>query len=75
MTTMPTDQRPDTDLVSALAEGDRSALDQLYQRRRVFARRTPPFSWLAPGRRWAPPDWLYPSPRITMYYEPRASRE
>lgn len=32
MTTMPTDQRPDADLVSALAEGDRSALEQLYQR-------------------------------------------
>jgi hypothetical protein len=28
--------------------------------------------WLAPPHTWAPPDWLYPIPRITVYSEPRA---
>lgn len=32
MTTMPTEQRPDTELVSAAADGDRAALETLYQR-------------------------------------------
>lgn len=48
-----------------------AALDQIYRHRRVFARPEVPFAWLAPPRSWAPPDWLYPSPRITMYYNYR----
>jgi hypothetical protein len=49
-------------------------LDRLYQERDQFARedRLPwNSSWLAPPRSWAPPDWLYQSPVITMYYNPR----
>ncbi len=29
------------------------------------------FSWFAPPRSWAPPDWLYPQPIITVYYARR----
>jgi len=47
------------------------ALGEVYRDHRVFARAQSPFSWLAPPRRYAPPDWLYQSPRITMYYNPR----
>jgi len=75
--------RPEAFLLSDLESqdllrlGDRqavdlvAALDGLYQARIDFSRPPTPFSWLAPGRDWAPPDWLYPSPRITLYYEPR----
>jgi len=51
-----------------------AALDALYEKREEFFQdafwpwRT---SWLAPPRGWAPPDWLYPSPVITMYCNPR----
>jgi len=44
-----------------------NALDEMYPVKRQYARPTPAFSWLAPGRDWAPPDWLYASPRITLY--------
>jgi len=47
-------------------------LDEMYQDRTVFARTPAPFAWLAPGRDWAPPDWLYLSPEITLYREPRS---
>jgi hypothetical protein len=47
-------------------------LDEMYQDRTVFARTPEPFAWLAPGRDWAPPDWLYLSPEITLYREPRS---
>jgi hypothetical protein len=43
-------------------------LEEVYESRRVYEQGRPPFSWLGPGRRWAPPDWLYPCPRITLYY-------
>jgi hypothetical protein len=46
------------------------ALDEMYPVKREYARPTPSFSWLAPGRDWAPPDWLYASPRITFYGRP-----
>jgi hypothetical protein len=46
------------------------ALDEAYPIKREYARPTPSFSWLAPGRDWAPPDWLYASPRITLYMRP-----
>ncbi len=48
-----------------------AALDKLYPSREVYAHPTPSFAGLAPGRSLAPPDWLYPDPRITMYYKPR----
>ena len=47
-------------------------LDEMYQDRTMFARTPAPFAWLAPGRDWAPPDWLYLSPEITLYREPRS---
>ena len=47
------------------------ALERIYARRSEYARPAPRFSWLAPPRAWAPPDWLYPNPHITMYYRPR----
>ncbi len=34
----------------------------------VFGAGGLPFSWLGPPRHRQPPDWLYPAPRITMYY-------
>ncbi len=54
-----------------------AALQDLYQEREEFARERPPWSttWLAPGRDWAPPDWLYTSPRITLYSQPRRANE
>ncbi|NIQ98919.1 MAG: hypothetical protein GTN78_01765, partial [Gemmatimonadales bacterium] len=51
-----------------------SALEGLYTGREIIAPNAflPHYwSWLAPPRSWAPPDWLYPSPVITMYYNPR----
>jgi hypothetical protein len=48
-----------------------SALDGIYKDKIVFGRPDQAFSWLAPPRSWAPPDWLYQSPIITMYYNPR----
>jgi hypothetical protein len=48
-----------------------AALDHLYPGRREFARPGYWGEWLAPPRSWAPPDWLYPDPHITMYYRPR----
>lgn len=49
-----------------------AALARLYRDKTAFGPATdePPL-WLAPPRSWAPPDWLYQSPRITMYYSPR----
>jgi hypothetical protein len=46
----------------------RAALDSGYSARIRFWRAPSTFAWLAPGWSWAPPDWLYPSPRITGYY-------
>jgi 4-amino-4-deoxy-L-arabinose transferase-like glycosyltransferase len=43
------------------------ALDRIYAYHTVIANPRPRFSWLAPGREWAPPDWLYPWPQITLY--------
>ena len=48
-----------------------AALDGLYQEQRTFGPVRDLPIWLAPPRSWAPPDWLYQSPRITMYYNPR----
>jgi hypothetical protein len=48
-----------------------AALDGVYEKKTLFARPPPRFPWLAPPRAWAPPDWLYPDPHITMYYRPR----
>lgn len=48
-----------------------SALDSWYAERMELGPPPAPFSWLGPGRRRAPPDWLYPSPRLTVYYSPR----
>jgi 4-amino-4-deoxy-L-arabinose transferase-like glycosyltransferase len=45
--------------------------DRLYQLRDEYREYPVGISWLAPGRQWSPPDWLYPSPRITVYYSPR----
>ncbi len=45
-----------------------AALDETYSRRITFGDRPLPFSWLAPARASQPPDWLYPTPHITMYY-------
>ena len=44
------------------------ALSRFYREREEYARPRSPFDWLAPDRQWAPPDWLYTSPRITAYY-------
>ncbi len=44
------------------------ALDRHYKKKLLFAREAAPGAWLAPGRAWAPPDWLYPSPIITLYH-------
>ena len=49
------------------------ALRTTYPRRMVYERPVPRFSWLAPGRDSAPPDWLYASPRITAYGRPARS--
>jgi len=46
-------------------------LQQTYQGQAVWGRPPEFFSWLAPSREWAPPDWLYLSPRITVYYDPK----
>ncbi len=51
------------------------ALDEMYPIKREYARPTPAFSWLAPGRDWAPPDWLYASPRITFCGRPPTGAE
>ena len=48
-----------------------AALDRFYEGRHTVARRESAPAWLAPPRSWAPPDWLYQSPVITMYYNPR----
>jgi hypothetical protein len=48
-----------------------AALDGLYQEQRTFGPVRDLPAWLAPPRSWAPPDWLYQSPRITMYHRPR----
>jgi hypothetical protein len=48
-----------------------AALNSLYQKQQVFGPVRDLPVWLAPPRSWAPPDWLYQSPRITMYYRPR----
>lgn len=52
------------------AEGFVSELHKVYARTRVFEKEPARCSWLAPGRHWAPPDWLYDSPRIIAYYGP-----
>ena len=44
-----------------------AALGAHYRTRKVYARATPPFAWLAPGREHCPPDWLYQSPHVTLY--------
>jgi len=46
-------------------------LDRLYGERTEFLPPRAPFAWLAPGGESAPPDWLYQSPHITLYAEPR----
>ena len=51
------------------ALGFMSALERRYSAQRTFGNAPAPFSWLAPGREWVPPDWLYDSPRITLYYD------
>ncbi len=43
-------------------------LGQVYSGREEAVGVTAPLPWLAPDREWAPPDWLYPSPGITVYY-------
>jgi len=48
-----------------------AALNSLYQKQQVFGPVRDLPAWLAPPRSWAPPDWLYQSPRITMYHRPR----
>ena len=50
------------------ARGFLSELERRYSERRTFGGAPIPFSWLAPGRSRQPPDWLYDSPRITVYY-------
>jgi len=42
-------------------------LGALYPYTCRFSRPPAPGAWLAPGRDWAPPDWLYSSPIITLY--------
>ena len=44
-----------------------AALGAHYRTRKVYARATPRFAWLAPGRDHSPPDWLYQSPHVTLY--------
>ena len=56
-------------LHDAAALGFMSELERRYSERRTLGGAPAPFSWLAPGREWAPPDWLYDSPRITLYYD------
>lgn len=51
------------------ALGFMSELERRYSERRTLGGAPAPFSWLAPGREWAPPDWPYDSPRITLYYD------
>ena len=46
-----------------------SELERRYSERRTLGGEPAPFSWLAPDRELAPPDWLYDSPRITLYYD------
>ena len=54
------------------AVGFVSTLDRLYQKKVAYERPGPTkWGWLVPPRSLAPPDWLYPDPRITMYYKPR----
>jgi hypothetical protein len=48
-----------------------AALDRIYQGREEYRQHSIGVSWLGPGRQWAPPDWLYPCPVITVYYSPR----
>jgi 4-amino-4-deoxy-L-arabinose transferase-like glycosyltransferase len=48
-----------------------AALDQFYRSHVEYRESPHTFSWLAPPRSWAPPDWLYPQPIITVYYSPR----
>jgi hypothetical protein len=47
------------------------ALGGVYKSRHMFSDSGTPFGWLGPPLAWAPPDWRYLSPRITMYYDPR----
>ncbi len=53
------------------AVGFVAALGGVYRSRHMFSDFGMPFGWLGPPRAWAPPDWRYVSPRITMYYDPR----
>ena len=48
------------------------ALGRVYAEHRVYDPPPTPFSWLAPGRLRQPPDWLYPTPRITVYHSPKS---
>jgi hypothetical protein len=43
------------------------ALGRVYKHRLLIANPRPPFAWVAPDREWAPPDWLYLWPQITVY--------
>jgi hypothetical protein len=43
-------------------------LSELYSGTILYKRPPTPFARLAPDRAWAPPDWLYPSPEITLYH-------
>ena len=43
-------------------------LSEVYSGAILYKRPPTPFAGLAPGRTWAPPDWLYPSPEITLYH-------
>jgi 4-amino-4-deoxy-L-arabinose transferase-like glycosyltransferase len=48
------------------------ALSHLYAESWSFHGAPAAASWaLGPPRSWAPPDWLYPQPIITVYYSPR----
>jgi hypothetical protein len=49
----------------------RDALNLFYEHQTIYERGSHPFSWLAPPRLWAPPDWLYPVPVIRVFDEPR----
>jgi len=48
-----------------------ASLRKTYQGRETFGPWGNWPAWLAPPRSWAPPDWLYPYPRMTVYYSPR----
>jgi 4-amino-4-deoxy-L-arabinose transferase-like glycosyltransferase len=48
-----------------------AALESIYRDRLSYRPAWYDLSWLAPPRSWAPPDWLYPQPIITVYYSPR----